>query len=376
MVGNAVLRNLFFLMLCILTLARMSSASVRCESLLSEEQVETKEFVQLSELIGDQNSILREDTAYLNYKDAGMEVLVQMAIKTTSAEKKILIQKIEMLTPVSFRGDHSEQFFYENPRLVLKLALYDEKTWTHMLSILDRILIRSAPTISKRLYPMIQSMPSDLKISLLNEIGKRYAKAEKINTNYMGPKRFLDALLSYFLPPVDILKNFVQGGASPLAAFDHYLILLRASIVQPEGYEYYSANDILFAAEQYQKQLADPNDFIYLTGSFPNGKAKLETSDVDVFISKNNQIEKAFLIIDRANNEYFHSQGKVNSHLESHVTPTTFSLEDLATINPLMILITQNEIKLMVFPAILTDHSDLILRGISYPEPEQYTLER
>lgn len=169
------------------------------------------------------------------------------------------------------------------------------------------------------------------------------------------------------LEPSVFLKKF----SNALTGLDQYLSFLNTIIKEPNIGKY-GASEILETAKLLKRHLYPESEPVYIAGSFSNGKADIRTSDIDLY-NKNKFLESKYADLDEEINALFAAENR-KSNLKIHSTPDTFSLEDLASINPILIKITSEEISLVVYPPILIDRRDVVLKRLSFPKPEVYKL--
>ncbi|HLE10885.1 MAG TPA: nucleotidyltransferase domain-containing protein [Bacteriovoracaceae bacterium] len=197
--------------------------------------------------------------------------------------------------------------------------------------------------------------------------------------NWTGPKRFVDGVMSYLLNPQQTIKVRVDAGTSPMKALDLYLKDVNENFLKGSPMGGYDSEALLSTGQIYQDFMRThsatlPENFsVTITGSFSNGKANLATSDIDVLVT-DRTFEKYYKDIDKIINERLKQMGHVNSRLETHSTPDSFSLYDLAQVNPVTIKITKDSMTLQIFPPITVTSRDVSLAGKQYPSPDLYEL--
>lgn len=346
----------------LLAISKTSVAQVqlRCSEIFnSTTAIKEESLVTITKLFDSDNKFFFKSNEYLGHQDSEMKAFADAVKNLSPEEKAVLVGKIDSLPFFEFRD---RNFLYENPRFVAKLILHDTKAWQEFIENVATYLIYPARTMSKKLYPIIKEMPESMKEELLKQIGILYPRAGKINTAWMGPKRVLDALISYMLEPSVFLKKFPNA----LNGLDQYLSLLNTIIKDPNIGKY-GAFEILETAKIIKRHLKPEDQPVYITGSFANGKANIQTSDIDLY-NKNNFLESRYADMDKEINGIFAAENR-KSKLQLHTTPNTFSLEELASINPILIKITSEDISLIVYPPILIDQKDVTRNGLSYPEP-------
>ncbi len=348
-------------------------ASTSCAKLLRllSDQSSPIEFKELDQLINNQNKLFFSDTKYFEYKDDKFKKVLELTNNLTPDERKKIISKIDSLADHEFRNG---KFISDNPRFMLKLVLQDVETWDTFIELMTKYIVYNAGELSKTLYPLINKFDDKFKLKLLKKIFSIYGDFEKKSTYWMGPKRFFDAIISYLNPPESYFKNQIkQMKVPPLDALNKYLDEINQLFGNQTTFGGYDAHDILAIAKEYQLLLKD-NNFVVLTGSFPNGKARLRSSDIDLFIS-HDQYADNFLEIDKKINFYLRAKGHPNAKIETHSTPVTFNLHELAMINPIHVRVDKKQISLMVYPPITIWGSDVTLTAAKWPDPVVYILQ-
>lgn len=342
-------------------------------TLISEEN--NTAYRQLKDYIANDNSIFIEENTYGIDKNFANQA--RLSLKLSPEQRKELVKQVDMLVPASFRNGHR---IHMNHRFLMKLALYDPTTWDEYIDLISKNLMRGdANTALLKLPEQIQNMPTDLKERVIKKVGSLYKDAQKIDTNWTGPKRFLDGVMSFLIPPQQSIKASVDAGASPMKALDQYLKDVNDHFLKGSSMGGYDAEALLSTGKIYQDFMHThsatlPENFsVTITGSFSNGKANLATSDIDILVS-DHTFEKYYKDIDKIINDKLKEMGHSNSRLETHSTPETFSLYDLASVNPVTIKITKNAITLQVFPPITITSRDISLAGKKYPTPDLHEL--
>jgi len=143
-------------------------------------------------------------------------------------------------------------------------------------------------------YTELSLLPDDIRDMLIVTVKEYYADASKGDhswkTTKVAPKRCLDAILSYAVNPLKTISSHPDVKTDITAAYDSYLSVFR-DVIFPDGSRgNYNAKQVLDVARIFQKFLIAEKEkrpivskyTIYMGGSYANGRAKLETSDVDI----------------------------------------------------------------------------------------------
>lgn len=197
------------------------------------------------------------------------------------------------------------------------------------------------------------------------------------------PKRVLDGLLRYLVQGDQTILKEIRAGKTPLEALDAYSKQIR-SIFQKTQYGKYTSEDLMKVSKIIQdklKTLPTNRPTVTLSGSFPNFKAKLGQSDIDILDLDPNlkaSLDKTLVEIDR----HFSHQWSFSfePHQEGLLDKTPISLfpetssqhirtltmaQFMGLFNPVQIRITPDRIELLVYRSF--NVSELI-------EPEAFLL--
>jgi hypothetical protein len=175
----------------------------------------------------------------------------------------------------------------------LKLALFDRKAW---LKRIDDFMAEGdeGGTLSRAFAPILEQMPQDLRVALLAKVRTLYLDARK-NTDLgdekgrqiiNAPKRALDILVNSLLPPKKIIGQLVQSGMTPFQAYGEWLKQIQDAMGF-NSYDAYAVDKVLTTIQNFLRQeisigRAKHSDTLTLFGSFPQGRAKKESSDIDL----------------------------------------------------------------------------------------------
>lgn len=239
-----------------------------------------------------------------------------------------------------------------------KLLIRDESSW---LSYHTSALNAGATTmgIMSFLVPICPRLPSKLTQNILWEAGRTYSKLMK-NTDprkkKLSPRRYADGTIRCLLRPAEWIQGKLDQGIPSLQAYESYRTLLRDAVF-PEEPEYttYSAAEVVQVGKSLQSWLvsslpeeAESGGALILMGSFPNFKAKLDTSDIDL-VSRG--MRKLTGPETTAIREFLQQEG-LNS-LALPVNADTFTDDwQHSRVNPITIRISKKDIRLQVFPTL------------------------
>ena len=312
-----------------------------------------------------------------------------LALPKSEPQTQALVEQL-ITMPQTMREDlrgRVTQLFSKRSeyRKVILLALYDPATWTDFLDramkgpLFDDSMVNS-------LIPVIRSMPDDLKSDVLAKVTADYSNLSKVNftrfpvrTNLrLAPKRSIDALILHIIKPDEWFRKDLEITQNPLETYERYLQFLRTDIFKNSDRGNYTTAEIITVAEAIQKVLQEKASklagaSVTVTGSFPNGRAKIADTDLDSRLS--HQELHAYLD---------DMSASVNQAMTVYPTPSKFTVEAMwatttahfaAQINPLFLRITPTDIQVEVYPAVRPLHKDSILMDYNYEAPTRYTLK-
>ncbi|MEN9528712.1 MAG: hypothetical protein RI932_585 [Pseudomonadota bacterium] len=143
-------------------------------------------------------------------------------------------------------------------------------------------------------FTELSLLPDDLRDTVIATVKETYATASKGDHSWksttVAPKRCLDAILSYAVNPLKIISTHEKVKTDLAAAYDAYLAVFR-DLIFPDGSRgNYTSQQVFDVARIFQQFLKDEKSkrpvvsqyTIYMGGSYVNGRAKLESSDVDI----------------------------------------------------------------------------------------------
>lgn len=209
--------------------------------------------------------------------DALLEKLATASSKVAVEDRKQLSDKVRPL----IGSEASKQ-------KVLRVV-FDEQEWKRYVT---QCATDGLPRVDG--YTELSLLPDDIRDLLIESVKKDYADASKGDHSWktvkVAPKRCLDAILSYAVNPLKIIGNHENVKSDLTKAYDAYLSVFR-EVIFPDGSRgNYNAKQVLDVAKIFQKFLQDEKEkrpiaskyTIYMGGSYVNGRAKLESSDVDI----------------------------------------------------------------------------------------------
>jgi hypothetical protein len=211
--------------------------------------------------------------------------LSQAAAKSTPEERAELATKVKSMIG-------SEQAKQRTLR-----AVFDGPEWKRYVTVCAK---DGLPAVGG--YTELSLLPDDLREEIMKTIKEFYSTASKGDHSWkstmVAPKRCLDMILSYAVNPLKIISTHPKVKTDILAAYDSYLQVFR-EIIFPDGSRgNYNAKQVADVAKIFQKFLQDEKTkrpiasqyTIYMGGSYANGRANIESSDVDIItldMSKN-----------------------------------------------------------------------------------------
>ncbi|NBX17890.1 MAG: hypothetical protein EBR09_11035 [Proteobacteria bacterium] len=291
--------------------------------------------------------------------------LAQAAAKSSPDERAELSAKVTSM----IGSDQARQ-------RVLR-TVFDAQEWNRYVTVCAK---DGLPNVSG--YTELSLLPEELRDGIIENVKQLYASAGKGDhawkTTMVAPKRCLDAILSHAVNPLKMISRHEKIKTDPIAAYDSYLQVFR-DIIFPDGSRgNYKAQQVADVAKIFQKFLQDEKSkrpivseyTIYMGGSYVNGRAKLESSDVDIItvdMAKNpvlaaHQMFSPLALTDavrkRVRQDYPATQ---NVDLKVQIDNLFFNMSSgpaaegpdieskFSRFMPVMIAIRHNEIKLEVF---------------------------
>ncbi|MBI4374711.1 MAG: hypothetical protein HY542_07520 [Deltaproteobacteria bacterium] len=288
------------------------------------------------------------------------EGIVRKLIRLSPVERKTALREIRQIR----NGDLSHS---------LALALHDPGTWRRYL-----IDVGTRGTYHPALYttfdPVLASMPRELRDLLYREVRNLYPLADKAPQNLylvLPPKRALDAFLRGTLRPDETIRGEVARGKT---AWEAYTVCFRQwrSIFAGTPYGDYSPNDVGAVVQSIQNVLrreAQGRSWsVTLGGSFPNGRALLESSDIDALVS-DPRIVDLFPEMNRAIAAALRPRHhQIGLHL--HQAPPHWVEAETGRINPILVRITPHSNALVLYPPVKIEAADVDLGGAVWPKPD------
>lgn len=225
------------------------------------------------------------------------------AEKLSNAEH--FLEKLQNLTPIE-----KAQFLKLLPRTdeptytLIRLILGDEKEWFRFLEF-DRNALKTHYRFVPRIERLIQPLTT---LSLASpKTFERWAR--QVPSNYQSQntpgyvkekylKRIYDLILKIHYPGARTFQAALAQGATPEEAYRKFIDGMNLIFQNPSRLNY-SGDDVLHSVAILQKWLRDlpqPWNALQLTlfGSFPNGKADLIKSDIDLDVTVIGESPKQF----------------------------------------------------------------------------------
>lgn len=345
----------------------------------------------LGSILGDSNKSLKMDVSKavvskaVETKFQGYDVNTNwMALSSKSPEVEALVRSILLLTP----GERMSTLGFLNryPKdlkkldTILRLALYDKAAWDEYF---DRFSSTPEPTdaLFNSLMPIIEKMPTELKEHLVKRVTEQYPTVSRKkwvlgitgrNFKTIAPKRALDILVNQLVPAQKYISEQIQKGDDAVTAYDKFIRHQHNTVYPNLAVGSYPASLVLEVAKVIQADLrkypkkANEEELI-IAGSFPNGRANLKKSDIDVQIP-NTHYEDLIPTLHKSVNEYL----KTSSH------PTTMEVNSMfltttrinaGLVSPVQIRITRDEIRLEVYKPIRNIDRDEVQLPKNYEKP-------
>lgn len=183
---------------------------------------------------------------------------------------------------------------------IAKLSVFDEATW---LDLFDHYIKNGDAngTLDYDILPLLVSMPLALRNKIDAKMREVYESASKDPISSGGDRILLSpkrALVTYLHHTSDAAEHFAamkSRGLSPIAALDSYMNEIRSRLPACAKCQYNAAQVfevariIQSAANRAVAAGGDPNFEFIMFGSLPNGRANIETSDLDLFAGTDDQ---------------------------------------------------------------------------------------
>ncbi len=262
----------------------------------------------------------------------------------------------------------------------LNLVVGSEADWVSMVRKIGKDGVQDQ-SLSNHLVPVMMSLDAKTKGALWKEIGNLYPIAYKNKHhspfgNGMAPKRALDLILRFTLPPEDFFVN-VKSQAEARSALNRFIAAQHDAALQGSNFGVYTGDDVLSIAKYVQKFLrarGKNGEEILLKGSLPTGRANLakrnplenivdsvlqgmDTSYSDVDMLVPDSLQKSIQSI--AGGTYsalVSSQAKTivsktgaKPSFQTHTWPDLFAELDGAFVSPVGIRITKDKIYINLY---------------------------
>ncbi len=311
------------------------------------------------------------------YREPQTQALVDQILQLNLKDRLEILQKIQNNPP---RDKALEK--------ILRLSLFDELTWLEYFEEFSQ-KPQDNDALFNALVPVFSKMPQSLRSILLQKAHEVYPTASRVKSvrefpfykkNYLrlAPKRALDVLISNLLPPRKEIRQKIERGQSVLQAYQEVLQYQKKSVFAGYSQGSYSASDVLIAARaiqsvMHQRETTDPTWTVTMGGSFPSGRAKLETSDIDVMLSDSRYNQHLEEMTSQVNEALKATHPE--SALEVHSFFETTTEVNAAIVSPMFIRISKDRIELLVYPPIRSLERDEHQLPQNYEAPDVYLLE-
>lgn len=200
----------------------------------------------------------------------------------------------------------------------------------------------------------VQELSAEEQAAWIDAIGAAYFKVPKANPNPLAPaavggRRLLNRALTQLQDAPAFFSSRVAAGGDGTAALREFLHR-QTSLFRND----YNEEDVLAVVGELRRYVKDyaakhphlPTPEIVLGGSFPNGRARLKGSDIDLSVQPIDMRHDANLIRERANQVLRAAGRDANLAVEPHGEPAGF----YGTTNPIVLLIKPDEVTLLVYP--------------------------
>ncbi|HPI39875.1 MAG TPA: hypothetical protein PLJ21_03675, partial [Pseudobdellovibrionaceae bacterium] len=200
------------------------------------------------------------------------------------------------------------------------------------------------------LITLLKEEAPEVQNRILNFISKNYSTASKITRRSFdfSPKNSLDILFGILIPPENY---FIQNLHNPLGAYRRYIDAKKKILRLYNKEKTYDHLDIKAILKETQEILLQENSIIgshksvTLFGSFVNGTAFLETSDLDMASSHLEFSENTFI-------EFFNvlEKNRKLAAIDFIFTSEMGLGGSFGLSSPLQIRVTENKILFLIFP--------------------------
>lgn len=206
-----------------------------------------------------------------------LEKLANASSKVNPEERKILVAKAQ-----SMIGSQ------QSKQKILRVV-FDGAEWKRYVAVCAKDGLTHVDGFAE-----LSLLPDDIRDVVIESVKETYATASKGDhswkTTMVAPKRCLDAILSYAVNPLKIIASHEKVKTDLAAAYDAYLSVFKEYIFPDGSRGNYNAKQVFDVAKIFQDFLKDEKTkrplvsqyTIYMGGSYVNGRAKLESSDVDI----------------------------------------------------------------------------------------------
>lgn len=246
---------------------------------------------------------------------------------------------------------------------VLRAALnrHDPEAWSAWLTRVAERGETNSILLDARLA--MDRMPRELREEMIRLTARLRSEAPKnIEENHydphssLPPRRALDAILSSFLDPKTSIERAIANGRTPQEAYQAYLDRVQKYLGRTRR-ERYDVTGILGVARGIQAVLKRNRDsrrwtqdpYVILAGSFPNGRARITESDVDVVLAPR-ALEDLTRSFNRAITRAMPDGAKLPLEHRGEIADPVEHEHFFATINPIVIYVDADKIEVRVYP--------------------------
>lgn len=278
----------------------------------------------------------------------------------------------------------SEPAYPGDPDFLQKLSLHHRPTWLALVEHYSRF--SAGYDLVVALLPLQLQMPPGLKHEIEGKIRSRYPHAAKIHIDprvpyQMAPKGSLDALITNLAHPFEFFRARHAAGSAAADIYQEYLAQLNSRVFgERSSFGNYTGAQVLELMRGLQQVLREWQEshpdgsppFLLIQGSFPSGRARLDTSDLDSHLSpRDAQLEWKLGEALPANWSGRGPMGLTFSFFPE-MGPGHFAWN--SQVSPLSIMIKPDAIELWIFPPQRLVPHELFNQG-SDARPDVYRIE-
>ncbi|MES2768769.1 MAG: hypothetical protein V4596_06445 [Bdellovibrionota bacterium] len=341
----------------IFVLANQATVPTSCSAIFNVGNADSAALT-ISKILSDLK-LYQELTNFYHHKKPGMYALhdiVTLSSRLSDRERKDFIAHVRQMYDVTHRFDQSKL-------RDIALALFDPIMWERKLTSLAR-----SGTSRQELYSfadLLLILNPKQKTMLKEIISENYALStlNKINRDYELPsKRSYEAILRFL---IDADKNFeanvMRHGV--LKAYETYTEENQA-VVHEAGFGNYRFSQILQTYKLFQdylKAIPDTKAKVYFKGSFVSRRAKIDSSDLDLYFEGTNNFRFQRLVkiatgstVRQGLHDIFHDHEKINLEIEdtanNFIDKGAGLFARYGEVGGILIEVTANDMRLLYFP--------------------------